>query len=197
VSDTDPELSMRVGGASFYYLTDDLGSTAAVTDETGSVIRSYTYAPFGETTGSTAVTGAPANPWRFVGSHNYYTDAATGMLKVGIRYYDPGLGRWTQRDPMTNSLDPAQAGPYAYVGNNPSNKVDPTGAYGLDDFLDGEFLDIAQGCVMGAAMGTALTFESGAAALGPQGIAAAAGVGCLYGGMFGAVSDSTALEVWR
>jgi RHS repeat-associated protein len=131
-------LSMRTGGGSFYYLTDDLGSVVGLTDDSGAVVRTYAYAPFGETTSSTAAAGAPANPWRFVGAHNYYTDS-TGLMKVGIRYYDPELGRWTQRDPVWNPLDPQQANRYAYVGQNPLNHLDPTGA------LSGECLgSIAQ-----------------------------------------------------
>ena len=41
-----------------------------------------------------------ANPYRFGGSYGAYTDLSTGLVKIGQRYYDPGLGRWTQRDPL-------------------------------------------------------------------------------------------------
>lgn len=46
---------------------------------------------------------------------------------MGLRYYDPDLGRWTQQDAIQNLLQPTQANRYAYVGCNPANYVDPTG----------------------------------------------------------------------
>ncbi len=60
-----------------------------------------------------------ANPWRYTGQ---YQDTATGLYKMGARYYEPELGRWTQQDP--SGLD---ANAYTYVGGNPVNFVDPSG----------------------------------------------------------------------
>jgi RHS repeat-associated protein len=65
--------------------------------------------------------GAVANPWRYTGQ---YQDTTTGLYKMGARYYQPELGRWTQRDP--SGLD---GNAYAYVAGNPVNFVDPTGLY--------------------------------------------------------------------
>ena len=44
------------------------------------------------------------------------------MYKLGIRYYDPTLGRFTQPDPT--GQDPH----YTYARNSPCNFVDSTGA---------------------------------------------------------------------
>ena len=55
----------------------------------------YTYDPYGATTETTS-SGAVANPWRYTGQ---YQDASTGLYKMGARYYQPELGRWTQPDP--------------------------------------------------------------------------------------------------
>lgn len=41
------------------------------------------------------------NPWRFAGG---YFDKQTGLYKFGTRYYDPGLLRWTQTDPVKGQL---------------------------------------------------------------------------------------------
>jgi len=59
-----------------------------------------------------------------------YRDA-NGLYKIGLRYYDPNLGRWTQRDPLIRTLNPTQpseANPYLYVGASPTNYTDPSGA---------------------------------------------------------------------
>ena len=67
----------------------------ALTDSTGAVVNTYSYEPYGKTTSST---GTTANPWRFGGSYGAYTENNnSGLLKIGQRFYDPSLGRWTVR----------------------------------------------------------------------------------------------------
>jgi RHS repeat-associated protein len=43
------------------------------------------------------------NPWRYAGQ---YQDISTGLYKMGARYYQPELGRWTQRDPSGRRRTP-------------------------------------------------------------------------------------------
>lgn len=66
-----------------------------------------------------------ANPIRFQGQH---LDSQTGLYKMGLRYYDPTIGRWTQKDPLNLYQDPKQANRYAYAGSDPVNNADPSGA---------------------------------------------------------------------
>jgi len=107
------------GGTRFYYLYDGLGNVVALTDSSGNVVNTYSYEPYGKTTTST---GANANPWRFGGSYGAYTEnSASGLLKIGQRFYDPSLGRWTQQDPVL------QWNRYVYVACNPINGIDPSG----------------------------------------------------------------------
>ena len=75
------------------------------------------------------------NPWRLAGG---YLDTTTGLYKFGARYYEPGVGRWTQQDP--SGMD---ANPYAYVGGDPVNSVDPGGRSKCGDFSVGGFVDCA------------------------------------------------------
>ena len=48
---------------------------------------------------------------------------STGLYHFGARYYDPGIGRFTQRDPF--------GGGYVYGSDDPVNRLDPSG---LEDF---------------------------------------------------------------
>ncbi len=104
-----------------YYLFDGLGSVVAVTDGSGAVRNRYAYDPYGTPIAS-GTSEQVGNPWGFAGG---YRDT-TGLIKFGARYYDPTLGRWTQRDPVPSEL------PYAYAGDNPVNFVDPSGLIAYD-----------------------------------------------------------------
>jgi len=44
-------------------------------------------------------------------------------LPVGLRYYDPTLGRWTQQDDLNVIGDPANGNRYAYTGDDPINNI--------------------------------------------------------------------------
>jgi RHS repeat-associated protein len=57
----------------------------------------------------------------------YYFDYQTSLYKVGQRYYDPALGRWTQPDPLDQPLDQRGWNPYTYAGNDPIDFTDPSG----------------------------------------------------------------------
>ena len=110
--------------ARFYPLTDALGSVIALIDAAGTQTDTFGYDPYGRSTGRT---GSTDNPFRFTGEYN----DATGLYKIGLRYYQPENGRWTQQDPArraTNPTTPPDVSPYQYVGNNPVNYTEPTGA---------------------------------------------------------------------
>ncbi len=113
-------LSLRSSSGTFYYLLDGLGSVAAVTDGAGTVAASYSYEPFGKVKSST---GTLANPYRWLGGLGVYFDASTGLYKMGTRYYDPGLGRFTQVDPVEGG----SANRYDYANQDPINNADLDG----------------------------------------------------------------------
>jgi RHS repeat-associated protein len=51
-----------------------------------------------------------------------------GLVKVGVRWYDPAVGRFLQQDPWLGSLyAPLTLNAYAYCVNDPVNAVDPSG----------------------------------------------------------------------
>jgi RHS repeat-associated protein len=99
-------------------LTDALGSTIGMTDSSGALATSYWYDPFGTTT----VGGAPnGNSTRFAGRE----DEGNGLYYNRARYYSPEAGRFLSEDPMGF----AGNGPnlYEYVGDSPTNEIDPSG----------------------------------------------------------------------
>jgi RHS repeat-associated protein len=105
-----------------YYHHDVLGSSVAGTQAGQSGAVAHTYSEF----------GAPgAGDWftyRFAG---YRYDTETGLYYVRARYYSPSLGRFLQTDPVGII---GGANLYAYVGNDPLNRTDPTGLwFGMDD----------------------------------------------------------------
>jgi RHS repeat-associated protein len=99
-------------------LTDALGSTLALTDDTGAVLTEYTYEPFGATT----ETGADTNPFQYTGREN---DAGTGLYAHRARYYHPGLQRFISEDPI--GFAGGDVNLYAFVRNNPVTWIDPFG----------------------------------------------------------------------
>jgi RHS repeat-associated protein len=99
-----------------YFLTDALGSTIALTDETGTITQTYAYEPYGETT----ATGTSDNPYQYTGREN----DGTGLYYYRARYYSPGLKRFVSEDPLGLA---AGLNAYAYVGGNPLGFVDPLG----------------------------------------------------------------------
>jgi RHS repeat-associated protein len=119
--DSDGQLASErlASGAIYYYTFDGLGSVSALTDSGGAAQDTYTYDPYGQT----SVTGSVVNPWRYTGA---YQDS-TGFYKMGMRYYSPGLMRWSQQDGVGPAGDPSDGNAYGYVGDNPANAVDPSG----------------------------------------------------------------------
>ncbi|MFF6958166.1 RHS repeat-associated core domain-containing protein [Streptomyces sp. NPDC008317] len=121
--------SMRTGGTSYYYLTDVDGSVLGLAN----TARTRTHSPYGQEA-STPVEAVP-QPYRFQGT---YLDP-TGLNKMGARYYDPTLGRFTQTDPSGQETNP-----YTAFGNDPTNHTDPNGTFSLGDTM---------GIVLGTAVG--------------------------------------------
>ncbi|MFH9713083.1 RHS repeat-associated core domain-containing protein [Streptomyces luteogriseus] len=108
--------SMTTGGKSYYYLTDATGNVLGLVDDAGKRTHTYAYDPTGLPRGTT--TEAAPQPHRYTGA---YLDP-TGLYKMGHRYYDPTLGRFTQPDPSGQETNP-----YLYAAGDFVNNVDPSG----------------------------------------------------------------------
>ncbi len=123
----DEVLRMTRGRTSTYYHADGLGSIAALTDSTGSVIERTTYDAFG-TPQLAWPTPSSLTQLSTVGNRFFFTgreyDAETGLIFLRTRYYSAFLGRFLQRDPTGYDDGPNL---FTYVGNNPTTYIDPFG----------------------------------------------------------------------
>ncbi|MCC7339273.1 MAG: hypothetical protein IT422_29625, partial [Pirellulaceae bacterium] len=105
-----------------YYSFDALGSTSNLTDHSGASIAQYSYTPFGQLLGEgTETNGASL----FVGEFGIVGSGDLNFMRA--RHYDASLGRFTQRDPI--GLAGGDANLFRYVGNSPTNAIDPSGLH--------------------------------------------------------------------
>jgi RHS repeat-associated protein len=112
--------AMQRGAVRFYMATDQLGSPRVIADATGLVVRTLEYDAFGGITQDSDPGFELA-----IGFAGGLTDRVTGLVRFGVRDYEPAAGRWTARDQTI--FGGTQANLYAYVNNNPVNLVDRSG----------------------------------------------------------------------
>jgi RHS repeat-associated protein len=107
----------------FFYHYDMRGSTTAIVQPDGSLIKGYSYDEFGKLESSGA--SDFLNDVTFTGS---VSDMATGLQYMNARFYNPNTGRFLSQDSYSgNPYDPWTQHLYAYTANNPVNFIDPTG----------------------------------------------------------------------
>ena len=157
-------LSRREGTDIHYLLPDRLGSTRALVDDSGTVTTRYAYSPYGQTTVTAVTAGHVDQPYRFTGQHQ----DPTGLYKMGLRYYSPSQARWTQPHPALSLTELPFANSYNYVGNNPINGIDPTGAGYLS------------ACATGAATSAGIAAVSGGGAFVAGAVGCATSLGFEY-----------------
>jgi len=112
-------VAMRTNSTLSYLLSDVLGSSTIALSSSGSTQAVQLFAPYGAVRYSQ---GTMPTTYNFTGQR---LDSQTGLLYYGFRYYDPVSGRFVRAD--TTQTNAGGMDPYAYVGNNPEGRTDPTG----------------------------------------------------------------------
>jgi RHS repeat-associated protein len=105
-------------GERYFYATDHLGTTVAMTNEAGEVVWSGKTTPFGEQVDEAGAL-AETEDLKYTGKDR---DPATGLYYFNARWYDAAIGRFTTEDPARDG-----GNWYLYVGANPLSFVDPSG----------------------------------------------------------------------
>jgi RHS repeat-associated protein len=113
---------------------DQLGSVRMVLNATtGEVVQQIDYDAWGRVLTDT---NPGFQPFGFAGG---LFDPLTGLVHFGSREYDPESGRWLAKDAIGFA---GGSNLYAYVGDDPINRLDPSGNDWEDDLFDdgGQFL---------------------------------------------------------
>jgi len=116
---------MIKGGTAYRLVADHLGSVRLVVDTTdGTVAQRIDYDEFGRVIQNSS---PGFQPFGFAGG---LLDDQTNLVRFGARDYDPATGRWTAKDQA--GFEGGDGSFYAYVDNDPSNLIDPSGLDWLD-----------------------------------------------------------------
>lgn len=108
----------------FFYHSDGLGSTIALTDRAGRTQADYQYDAWGNLEDSH---GDVPNRFLFTGEEQ---DPETGLYYLRARWHDPKVGRFLTEDPFGIAQLPQSVQRYVYAFNNPVNLIDPLGLWG-------------------------------------------------------------------
>jgi RHS repeat-associated protein len=129
--------SMTTAAGTDYAVSDWLGSLTGLVTSSGTQVTSTTYSAYG----TPSTTGTPASPIGYAAS---YALPGSGLDDMRARDYNPALGQFTSVDPALATTGQ----PYAYAGDAPTYRTDPTGRIETGFMLGG--------CGTGAAYAAAI-----------------------------------------
>jgi RHS repeat-associated protein len=121
--DQDSRLECCCCGKIYWYHSDHLTTPWRVTDQSGAIVWSAEYRPFGQLQSGS---GSLPQHVRFPGQ---YADAETGLLQNWHRDYSSDVGRYFEAD--ASVMRPGTYNPldsmYGYAKQNPLHYIDPAG----------------------------------------------------------------------
>ena len=138
---------VRFNGTDYFYIYNLQNDAVAIVDTNGTQVVEYGYDAWGNPiskTGTLAATLGTLNPFRYRG---YVYDEETGLYYLRNRYYKPAWRRFINADnhdllsQFRETLGNKNL--YEYCNNNPLNKLDSTGNFGL-------LIGMAVGAITGA-----------------------------------------------
>jgi RHS repeat-associated protein len=122
-----------------FVLQDANWNVTALADSNGDVQERYAYSAYGKLGVLT-----PTFTTRASSSYNievlyagYRYEQATALFHIRHRVYQPELGCWVQRDPLSYSA--GEASLLLYLGDNPSGRTDP---FGMRAWCQGASVDV-------------------------------------------------------
>jgi RHS repeat-associated protein len=114
-------IAVRTNAGLSWLIPDHQGTPQVTIDATTQAVTRRYQTPFGGARGS--VPGWPSQKG-YVGG---VTEPAAGLVRLGARDYDPGIGRFLSVDPVIAPEDPQSLAAYPYANNNPVTHSDPSG----------------------------------------------------------------------
>ncbi len=133
--DGDRQLYAKVGANAYYQITNPHGDVVALANATALVGTQHfdpwgilTYTPSGTTT-----------PFGFQGAMGSWTNATSGFVIMGIRWYYPNTSQFLSSDPAAGTAaprTPINRARWLYALNDPVDHADPTGLIGVCDCQD-------------------------------------------------------------
>ncbi|MET8411772.1 ricin-type beta-trefoil lectin domain protein [Streptomyces sp. NPDC005195] len=112
-------------GTVTYQVANGQGTAVTAVDASTLAVTRRSFDPFGNPRGTKPSTWVAADE-----NHSFLgqpADPVTGLDLLGVRNYDPMLGRFLSPDPVFEAGDPNQMGGYTYAGDNPASASDPSG----------------------------------------------------------------------
>ncbi|WP_219905402.1 polymorphic toxin-type HINT domain-containing protein [Actinopolyspora mortivallis] len=120
----DKTVAMRESGEGLTWLASDHQGTSKLAIDAESLETTRRrFLPFGASRGDQ--TEFPGEKG-FVGGT---IDDSVGLTTLGVRQYDPSIGRFISVDPVMDLTDPQQMHGYTYGNNNPATYSDPSGKF--------------------------------------------------------------------
>ena len=115
-------LARKTNGSWYYYIYNAHGDVVGLVNDSGTVVNTYEYTPWGEIRSETETVD---NPIKYAGE---YYDDELDMIYLRARYYNPQNGRFTSLDIEEGEIaNPLDMNRYVYCRNNPIKYIDPSG----------------------------------------------------------------------